>query len=277
MQKNKLTKKSTSLEHPKWWEVFDTQKYLTQYDVEFAGKRTVLESDFIEKASGMSHIHIIVDIACGQGRHVNELAKRGYSTTGVDIGENALKIGQTEAKKNNIESQFVQADMRKPLPFKDEAFDIAYNVFTSFGYFTVEEDQQFLYEVNRILKPRGTFLIDVLSLEVDSRDFFNNGTFDQEFGSYKIGPLKRFMSGQERTQTRWFDPITQIVHTRREWEEEGKPIRYDSYLREYRVDQLDIMLKKAGLIRDSLAGDYEGNPHDTNENTRTIIVARKSS
>ena len=104
---------------------------------------------------------LILDLACGTGRHIIPLSKEGYDVVGLDISRNLLKIAKTRLSS----IQLVRADMRH-LPFKSAAFVAAVSMDTSFGYLpTEEEDMQSLMELRQTLKQNGTFIVDVFNRE----------------------------------------------------------------------------------------------------------------
>ena len=55
--------------------------------------------------------------------------------------------------------KFVHADYRE-LPFKDESFDAALNLYTSLGYLGDEEDTRVLAEIRRVLREGGRLVIE---------------------------------------------------------------------------------------------------------------------
>lgn len=104
----------------------------------------------------------VLDLCCGPGRHSQEFARRGFAVTGVDRSPFLLERARTRASAESIE--WVQQDMRE---FRREgAFDLACNLFTSFGYFESEEDnQRVLRNVYESLKPGGVFVMELLGKE----------------------------------------------------------------------------------------------------------------
>jgi len=105
-----------------WYEVLFTN-YAHQYDKETFTKGTVGEVDFIEREIDFKRSSRILDIGCGTGRHVIELARRGYSATGVDLSESMLARARQKAQQVGVEVEFIQADARM-LPFINK-FDLA--------------------------------------------------------------------------------------------------------------------------------------------------------
>jgi len=102
---------------------------------------------------------VILDVACGKGRHSISMANMGMQVTGIDISENSIKAACNHAHEN---LHFEVQDMR--LPFAENRFDAAVNLFTSFGYFEDEEDDlRALRSIWGSLKSGGVFIQDYLN------------------------------------------------------------------------------------------------------------------
>ena len=101
----------------------------------------------------------IIDIACGAGRHTIFLSELGYHTTGIDLSEESIKFAK-EKSKGKI--PFEVWDMRKC--YKKQEFDVALNLFTSFGYFNNKEDDfSAIKSMSENLKNDGILIIDFLN------------------------------------------------------------------------------------------------------------------
>src|SRR4029077_10954842 len=85
--------------------------------------------DHLRPASGS----LMLDVACGRGRHSRILAEKGFDTTGIDLAEGSIEWA---LRYENDHLHFYQHDMR--LPFWINYFDYAFNFFTSFGYFRTQ-------------------------------------------------------------------------------------------------------------------------------------------
>lgn len=71
--------------------------------------------------------------------------------------------------------KLVRADYRE-LPFADESFDAAINLFTSLGYLGGKQDTRVLGEIGRVLRPGARLVIetmhrDLLVRELRERDW----------------------------------------------------------------------------------------------------------
>lgn len=255
-----------------WWKTLFDQKYLDTYLSELTSERTKTEVDFVVKAAGLKPEDEVLDLACGHGRHSIELAKRGFRVVGLDYSEPFLSKAKEDAEQAGVDVRFVRGDM-KALPFNQD-FDVALMLFTAFGYFDNEGNQQTLGEVAKSLKPGGRFLIDVISGEAVHSRFQKEG--QKEEGTNLLKIPQTFERGNLKiNEVEWYDPEKQLIHNHREWiDENGARKEYDFYLSVYTVDQYKEMLSKAGLEFKQVWGDFQGNPHNTN-NFRTIILAER--
>ncbi|WP_341835061.1 methyltransferase domain-containing protein [Chitinophaga pollutisoli] len=102
---------------------------------------------------------LMLDVACGRGRHAKYLADKGFNVTGIDLSEESIAAAR---KLENGHLSFFQHDMR--LPFRINYFDIVFNFFTSFGYFeTRHENDNALRTLANSLKPGGRLVLDYLN------------------------------------------------------------------------------------------------------------------
>lgn len=258
-----------------WWKTLFDQKYLDTYLSRLTPERTVQEIDFVVKAASLKPSDKILDLACGHGRHSIELSKRGFNVTGLDYSEPFLKKAKKDAKKAEVNAEFIRGDM-KDLPF-DQDFDVILMLFTSFGYFDDKGNQKTLSEVSKSLKPGGKFLIDVISGEAVIDRFNKEGQKEDDSNLLKI-PRTVKAGGLTIDEIEWYDPDKQQAHDHREWVgKDGAKKEYDYYLKTYVVEQYKDMLSEVGLEFKQIWGDFQENPHNTDGNSRTIILAQKSS
>lgn len=100
--------------------------------------------------------HKLLDLACGKGRHAIYLNKQGLDVEGVDLSEESI---QHAKQFENERLHFYEHDMREM--YKDQFFDFVLNMFTSFGYFkTDEENQQAINMMAKNLKQGGKLVLD---------------------------------------------------------------------------------------------------------------------
>ena len=148
---------------PDWWKrIFNSMYLKTDGDVVEDENITKEEVSIFTQILKFDKNAIILDLACGQGRHTLELAKRGYTNLyGLDRSRYLIKRAKRIADRERLSVNFKEGDARK-LPYPTDTFDFVLILGNSFGYFeNLEDDTKILKEVFRVLKPNGLFFIDV--------------------------------------------------------------------------------------------------------------------
>jgi ubiquinone/menaquinone biosynthesis C-methylase UbiE len=120
------------------------------------------------------HDKNIVEVGCGQGAGGVFLLeyKNPKSYTGIDLSEKAIALCQQQNKFSN--AKWLQGCADK-LPLLDQCADVVINIESSHFYPSME---QFLAEVNRILKPKGymAFADFRNELDIDALNKYFNGS-----------------------------------------------------------------------------------------------------
>ncbi|MGR3290730.1 MAG: class I SAM-dependent methyltransferase [Paracoccaceae bacterium] len=93
----------------------------------------------------------ILDLCCGQGTLTAMLSDAGAVVTGLDFSEQMLIL----AAKNAPKAELRQGDAGA-LPFDDDSFE---QVVCNFGMMHLPDQPSALLEVQRVLRPGGTFLM----------------------------------------------------------------------------------------------------------------------
>ena len=148
--------------HSNWWQnIFNSMYLKTDGDVVSDPAITKREADLCVELLGLSPNDQILDICCGQGRHVIELSERGFHVTGLDRSRYLIKKAKENARKLGLSVKFREGDARK-LPFKADSFDAITLMGNSFGYFeSIQDDIQVLKEALRVLKPQGKIMLEL--------------------------------------------------------------------------------------------------------------------
>ncbi len=148
---------------PDWWRrIFNSMYLKTDADVVEDKSITSYELDMFTSILTMTQDQTILDLACGQGRHSLELARRGFTHVyGLDRSHYLINKAKQASQNEGLPVIFREGDARK-LPYSTDAYDVVMILGNSFGYFeSMDDDIKILKEVLRVLKPQGRFLIDV--------------------------------------------------------------------------------------------------------------------
>lgn len=99
----------------------------------------------------------ILELGCGNGKTASALTEMGYSVTGVDFSESAVKMCQDIG----IEAEFVCSSTDK-LPFEDDSFDgaVAFHVLE---HLSSGELKDTVSELIRTVRKGGHILVRVFS------------------------------------------------------------------------------------------------------------------
>jgi ubiquinone/menaquinone biosynthesis C-methylase UbiE len=201
----------------------------------------------------------ILDLCCGQGRHGVPLARAGYDVTGLDRSPYLLKQAQERSGKAGVQIQWVQGDMRR-LPWRGH-FDACLSLFTAFGYFDDDaENQEVLNQIYRVVKPGGHLLLDV-----SNRDYHLLRLYPSTW--QRVGQALILEEAN-------FDPATCRFTTTFTWVEGEKRESLTHSVRHYTAPELKTMLQRAGLRPTAIYGDFDGSDLDL-DSRRLIIVAQK--
>ena len=204
----------------------------------------------------------VLDIACGSGRLSLELARRGFNVTGFDLSKFLIgeaKKGLKESKEKDLKVKFLIKDMRY-FNFNN-SFDIAVNIFTSFGYFDNDlENFSVIRNVSDSLKTGGYFLFDFLNKRYLEENLIS--LTKQKHGSTSVIQRRKIEDG--------------FVKKSITISEGDKISEFNETLRLYSLVEFKKAFKGYGLKILYLFGDYFGNKFNENKSQRLIIIARKT-
>jgi len=147
----------------------------------------------------------ILDLNCGIGRHSVELGKRGINVLGTDLSPYYIEIAKERAKKEGVEQRvrFRVADMRRIglEIFDEKPFDGIINIYTSFGYYDDETNDDILRQCFTLVRSEGFF-----ALEIMNRDWIVSNFQERGFSRYKnmiVLEDRHFDEKTSRMQSIW--------------------------------------------------------------------------
>ncbi|MBC7508923.1 MAG: class I SAM-dependent methyltransferase [Ferruginibacter sp.] len=200
---------------------------------------------------------LMLDVACGKGRHAVHLAEKGFDVTGIDLSEDSIK----EALVHETEKlHFYMHDMR--LPFYINYYDYAFNFFTSFGYFTTRrEHDNSIRTIAQSLKQDGCFVMDYLNVHYAEDHLLHQ--FDKE-----IDGVNYFI-------TKWFDETHFYKKITVEDDALEEPLIYQEKVAKFSLGDFTEMFAYQSLQIQEVFGDYNFGKYDLKKSPRLIMIARK--
>ena len=237
--------------------------YLATYADLTGDRYTVPEVEAIERLLELRPGSTLLDLACGQGRHLIHLAIQGYSVIGLDRSDVLMRQAYKDGQIRGLDVNLVQGDMRA-LPF-DCAFDGVVNWFTALGYLeSDEEDQKVLNDVAAVLRPGGRFVMEMAN---PIQTYQKQAWEDSEMAS----------TGYAMVNRNHMDYETGCQHTSRVIiTPDGERIERELKVRVYLPHELERMLNIAGMERLGFFGSLDGEPLAP-ESSRLILTARRTA
>jgi SAM-dependent methyltransferase len=242
-----------------WWRDFFDEDYVDIYGTEDA-KKSEMEVERLLRLLEPQPDCSILDLCCGYGRHAIGLASRGLRVTGLDFSPDLLRKAQSDAASKGTHVSFVRGDMRD-LPLRSQ-FDIVINMFTAFGYFdTEDDDQKVMNGVHDALKPGGQLLMDTINREWVLSRFKKEHWEEVGHGKYAL-------------DRREFDPVTSRIGATTLVVGDGGRTKRSHSMRLYTLTEMVTLLQNAGLSLRSVHGHLDGRRYwmDT---PRMVIRAAK--
>lgn len=197
----------------------------------------------------------ILDCGCGKGRHAIYLSKKGFNVTGIDISESSIQ----EAKKHeNKNLEFFVHDVRNL--FRTNYYDVALSLFTSFGYFDNDhENNKAIKSISISLKKGAIFVLDFMNSEKEIKRLvakekcsINNIKFN----------LHRYTKNN--------CIVKDIQITAKE-----KQYNFRENVKAYKLKDLEKFLNQNNIVITHLFGDYNLSSFDEAHSNRLIITGRK--
>ena len=245
---------------PRWYESFFDDDWLV-IALAHDDERTPGQVDAIVERLALEPGARVLDVACGHGRHTLPLARRGLRMTGIDISKPSLEYARRAAADAGVEIEYAHGDMRE-LPWTGE-FDAAINVYTAFGYFAEEsEDERAVHSIARALRPGGSFFIDTFNPTALVRGFRPQGWSDLPDGRVML-ESRDYDVRMGRSNAVW----TLVGDDRRE---------LFSSVRAYTYPELAAMLRRVGLEPVADWGGFDGAEFGV-DTWRMQILARRAA
>jgi SAM-dependent methyltransferase len=199
----------------------------------------------------------LFDIACGRGRFSVYLNKHGYDVTGIDLSVESIRYAR---QFENDTLHFFAHDMRQ-LSYCNY-FDMAFNLFTSFGYFkTDEEHVRTLTNFNRSLKPGGRLVLDyfntnkVIDCLVPEETKIVNGI---DFH------IRKSINGNKIIKNIAF-------------EDKNKSYTFNEMVSAFTLDDFRRFFEQSGFEIITNFGNYSLEKFDSNHSDRLIFICKKAN
>jgi SAM-dependent methyltransferase len=212
--------------------------------------------DNLETELGFSTNYTYCDMACGKGRHAIYLNKKGYKVWGLDLSTENIKF----AKNHENESlKFHVHDIRNT--YKTDFFDVVLNLFTSFGYFENNlENQNAIVAIAKSIKPGGTLVLD----------YMNSRKAIEEFNTHYI----KSVDGIDFTITKKIEKG--YIFKKIKFNDKGQNFEFEERVKLIFLEDFKSFFVSAGLQLTNVYGNYALDNYDELKSDRMVMICKKT-
>ncbi len=168
------------------------------YDIIFE-EDTVLEADFLEslqRQHGRTRGKKAIEPACGSGRLLAELSRRGWDVHGLDGNEAMLEFAEKWRKDAGLSYTLASGRLES---FRAEGHhDLAFCLVSTFKYLLTEEDaRSHLLSVSRSLKPGGIYVLGLHLTDYESTSRSRERWTGERHGVHVVSNLQCWPAERE--------------------------------------------------------------------------------
>jgi len=159
----------------------------------------------LAERSDLSGLHSVLDIGCGPGGWVQELAFNypDIEAVGIDISVSMIEFARDQAQSQHLDNAYFQVlDATKPLAFADGTFDLI-NARSIVGFMRPTDWPRLMQECLRLLRPGG-----VLRLTESDSGLVTSPALET---ITRIGAQAFFRAGQSLSPTGYFLGATPLL------------------------------------------------------------------
>lgn len=242
-----------------WYESAFGEDYLKIYGHR-SPEAAAREARWLTKALGLSSKNLVLDAACGNGRHVAALQSLGIPAIGADLSRELLSASRDLFGALPLARHDVRA-----LPFGKGTFSHIMLLFTSFGYFHSDQEHvALLQEIRQALSSGGTFVLDFLNAARTIESLAPETT-------RTVGDLTIIERREYDKKTGRINKTIKVASS--EVNGADRVRYYRESVRAYTEVELRSLLIEAGFRLDARHGDFDDAPYSASS-PRLILISR---
>ncbi len=235
-----------------WYKKWFNDDYLKLYQ-QRDNKDAKKQIELVLKTLKPDKNNKILDLGCGEGRHLSYFNKLGFKTFGLDLSKELIYSGMKKYGRQN----FILGDIRN-IPGK---YDIILSFFSSFGYFESDKENFSVFDsIFKSLTYKGKFWFDFLNPE-----YVKNNLIAKN--QKELSPDKTAIEERKIENKRVIKKISFISKDKTE--------TYYESVRLFKKEELEAALNQSGFAINNIFANYSGDQW-TNNSERTIFNCQKS-
>lgn len=204
----------------------------------------------------------VLDLGCGPGLYASRLADAGLQVTGVDFSETSIAYARSQRPQVDYRCQnYLELDVAGD-------FDAALLIYGDFCVLSPQQRARLLAHVRNVLKPGGSFVLDVSTPALRRKAGLKNGWYAAPSGFWKPGPHLVLEQGFAYEDDLFLDQYIVL-------EENGKTSIYRNWFQDYTPDRIRRELEDNRFSIASLWGNLRGGPLTDDADWIGVIATRE--
>jgi 2-polyprenyl-3-methyl-5-hydroxy-6-metoxy-1,4-benzoquinol methylase len=255
------------------WANEHTSKQMLEYHLNESIDVSSRNKSFIERSVGWIVTQFgvndkteIADFGCGPGLYTIRLAEQGAKVTGIDFSENSLLYAKQAAEEEGLNIDYIHANY---LDFEtSKKFDLITMIMCDFCALSPEQRKIMLTKFFSLLKPGGSVLLDVYSL-----NSFNQKV---ESATYELNQLNSFWSPEDYycfVNTFKYEE-EKVILDKYTIIEESRTRTVYNWLQHFSKESLQDEFEENGFKVEGFYSDVAGSSFDP-ETAEIAVVAKK--
>lgn len=222
--------------------------------------------DWINSQFDLARSKSICDFGCGPGLYTTRFAERGAQVTGIDFSKRSIDYASKVAVEKGLKIDYIHQNY---LEFEtDNKFDLITMIMCDYCALSPAQRKNLLQKFLHLLKPDGSVLLDVYSLEL----------FDQrkEQSLYEINLLDGFWSSEKYygfLNTFKYDAEKVILDKFTIVEKNRMRVVYN-WLQYFCRESLRSEIERNGFRIEKIYSDVAGSEFDSDSEEMAVILEK---
>lgn len=151
-------------------------QYMPEYfDALNTSEETEAKNAVIERLLKQQNVKTVLDMTCGTGSQVFYLLQCGYHVIGSDFSPALLEQARKKAKEQNLESTFIDGDMRD---LQLGQFDAVITIFNAIGHLSKPDFEKALQNIHANLRDGGIYIFDIFNAQAITNEIIDTFKLD---------------------------------------------------------------------------------------------------
>ena len=154
---NRINNNIYNLEGNRWWDPDFSLSLIRNF---YNPPRVAYAKRIIDQTIRIDPPEVtVLEVGCGGGILLEEIAEMGFKTTGIDPAESSVNVAISHSKEKNLNIRY-EIGRGENLPFESASFDV---VLCCDVLEHVQDLPKVISEISRVLKRGGVFIYDTFN------------------------------------------------------------------------------------------------------------------